>query len=70
MTADDMATNFLDFTDEDFDDDERRMLNSYYPKNTAFSDQLNITVFELDSGDDDDGPFTATIPALKKGENT
>ena len=69
MTADDMATNFLDFTDEDFDDDERRMLNSYYPKITAFSDRLNITVFELDSGDDDDGPFTATIPALKKGEN-
>ncbi|SNX61078.1 hypothetical protein SAMN06296273_2533 [Nitrosomonas ureae] len=26
LTADDMATNFLDFTDEDFDDDERRIL--------------------------------------------
>lgn len=70
MTADDMATNFLDFTDEDFDDDERRMLNSYYPKNTAFDNRLNITVFELDSGADDDGPFTGTIPALKKGENS
>ncbi|WP_146207532.1 hypothetical protein [Nitrosomonas ureae] len=63
MTADDTATNFLNFTHEDFDDDERRMLNSYYPKNTAFNDRLNITVFELDSGDDDDGLFTARIPA-------
>lgn len=37
MTADDMATNFLDFIDKDFDDE---------------------------------GPFTITIPALKKGENS
>lgn len=70
LTADDMATNFLDFTDEDFDDDEPQMLNSYYPKNTAFNDRLNITVFELDSGEDDDGPFTAIISASKKGENS
>ncbi|UJP05775.1 MAG: endonuclease/exonuclease/phosphatase family protein [Nitrosomonas sp.] len=69
MTADDMATNFLDFTDEDFDDDERRMLNSYYPQNVAFENRLNVTVFELDSGADDDGPFTGTIPALAKGES-
>lgn len=70
MTADDMVTNFLDFTDEDFDDDERRMLNSYYPRTTAFDNRLNVTVFELDSGDDDDGPFTGTILALEKGENS
>mgnify|MGYP006904091916 FL=1 len=68
ITADDMATNFLDFTDEDFDDDERRMLNSYYPKNVAFDNQLNLTVYELDGGDDDDGPFFGTIPALTRSE--
>ncbi|SNX61077.1 hypothetical protein SAMN06296273_2532 [Nitrosomonas ureae] len=45
-------------------------LNTYYPKNTAFNDRLNITVFEVDIGEDDDGPFTATIPALKKDENS
>lgn len=69
MTADDMTNNFLDFTDEDFDDDERRMLNSYYPGNVAFENRLNITIFELDSGEDDDGPFNGTIPALVKGES-
>ncbi len=69
MTADAMAANFLDYTDEDFSDDERRVLNSYCPKNVAFDQQLNLTVFELDGGDDDDGPFNATIPALRKGEN-
>ena len=69
MTADDMAANFLDFTDEDFDDDERRILNSYFPRNVAFANRLNVTVFELDSGEDDDGPFNGTIPALAKGEN-
>lgn len=69
MTADDMTANFLDFTDEDFDDDERRMLNSYFPKNVAFANRLNVTVFELDSGEDDDGPFNGTIPALAKGED-
>lgn len=68
MTADAMTTNFLDFTDEDFDDDERRILNSYYPKNVAFETQLNVVVFELDNGDDDDGPFLGNIPALAKNE--
>lgn len=71
MTVDDMTDNFLEYVDDDFSDDERRMLNGFYryPTPVAFERQINITVYEIDDGHDDDGPFHATIPALVKGEN-
>jgi endonuclease/exonuclease/phosphatase family metal-dependent hydrolase len=68
-TVDGGTKYFIDFKDNDFSDDELRVLNHKIPVNLAFLNSLDLTVFEMDAGFDDDGPFNATILSLRPNEN-